>query len=270
MRSIRYALLALPLAACSGTGEIAVTTYGEDYIEQKIPAEDFADGWEVTFSRFLVAIGHVKVSPHDGEPVALVKSTFVYDVHQPGPIDVMRLKEIPAGEYPHVSYAIAPSANPQAGNATAADVKRMKDEGLSIYVEGTAKKDDRTKSFRWGFKTNTLYENCHSEELGAGISVPSGDVVTAQITIHGDHLFFDDLQSPDAVMRFDEIAAADANADGEVTLEELAAIDLTTLPNNRFGTGGAPGVDNLAQFVTAHTRTLGHWQGEGECQPRSR
>jgi hypothetical protein len=95
-----------------------------------------------------------------------------------------------------------------------------------------------------------------------------------QLTIHGDHLFFDDLQSPEAKMRFDAMAAADnlgiAGADGQVTLEELAAVDLTELPPDQYGTGGVGNVRNLRDFVTALVRTVGHFRGEGECSPQSR
>ena len=126
----------------------------------------------------------------------------------------------------------------------------------------------------WGFPINTLYEKCEHPDLGEGVTVPNGGEETVQLTIHGDHLFFDDLQSPDAKMRFDAIAAADKagilGADGQVTLEELALVDLTELPPEQYGTGGASNVRTLRDFVTALVRTVGHYRGEGECSPRVR
>ncbi len=279
MRKWIVGLSFLGLAACGeGTGTVTFTTYGEDYIEKEIPAAvgdeaGFVDGWAVRYSKFLVMLGEVTVESHD-EVGATQGQSKVYDVHKPGPVVVETFTDLPAREWDHVSYAIAPWPDAVAGNADAADVERMKSEGYSVYVEGTATKGAVTKRFQWGFATDTLYAHCESPDLGAGVTVPEGGDETVQLTIHGDHLFFDDLQSPDAKMRFDALAAADqlgiAGPDGEVTLEELAAVDLTELPQGQYGTGGVGNVRNLRDFVTALVRTVGHFRGEGECSPQAR
>ncbi|MFP2928873.1 hypothetical protein ACLESO_27475 [Pyxidicoccus sp. 3LG] len=264
----------LGLVACSdGTGTVTFTTYGEDFIEKEIPASAFEDGWSVRFSKFLVKLGEVKVATKD-ETAAQQGQSKVFDVHKPGPVVVETFTELPAQDWDHVSYAIAPFPEAVAGNADAQDVALMKTGGYSVYVEGVATKGSVTKSFDWGFTSDTLYEHCESEDLGAGVTVPKDGEASVELTIHGDHLFFDDLQSPDAKMRFDALAAADklgiAGADGVVTLEELAAVDLTELPQGQYGTGGVANVRNLRDFVTALVRTVGHFRGEGECSPRSR
>ncbi|NMO20811.1 hypothetical protein HPC49_26535 [Pyxidicoccus fallax] len=279
MRKWMLGLSFLGLAACSeGTGTVTFTTYGEDYIEKEIPAAagteaGFVDGWTVRYSKFLVTLGEVKVYTHD-ETAAEQGPPKVFDVHKPGPVVVETFTNLPAQDWDHVSYAIAPAGNAVAGNADAQDVERMKAEGYSVYMEGTATKGSVTKRFEWGFTTNTLYEHCESPDLGEGVTVPKDGEETVELTIHGDHLFFDDLQSPDAKMRFDALAAADklgiAGPDGVVTLEELAAVDLTELPQGQYGTGGAGGVRNLRDFVTALVRTAGHYRGEGECAPKVR
>lgn len=268
-------LSCLGLVACgSDPGNVTFTTYGEDFIEKEIPASAFEDGWTVRYTKFLVTLGELKVANHDGDLAAERADARVFDVHKPGPVDVASFTDLPAEEWNEVQYAIAPATNAAAANADAADVARMKAEGWSVYVEGSATKGTTTKTFRWGFKTNTLYEHCENPDIGEGVTVPSGGTETVQLTIHGDHLFFDDLQSPDAKMRFDALAAADklgiAGADGEVTLEELEAVDLTELPSTQYGTGGAANVRNLRDFVTSLVRTVGHYRGEGECAPKSR
>ncbi|MBU8896637.1 hypothetical protein KRR26_13550 [Corallococcus sp. M34] len=268
-------LSVLGLVSCSGSpGNVTFTTYGEDFIEKEIPAAAFADGWSIRYSKFLVTLGELKVSKHGGDVAADRADARVFDVHKPGPVNVAAFTDLPSDTWDEVQYSIAPWPNATAATADAADVEQMKKEGWSIYVEGTATKGSTTKRFRWGFPLNTLYEHCESPDVGKGVTVPSGGTETVQLTIHGDHLFFDDLQSADARMRFDAIAAADklgiVGPDGEVTLEELAAVDLTELPANQYGTGGAANVHNLRDFVSALARTLGHYRGEGECAPRAR
>lgn len=274
MRKWIAGLSLLGLTACGeGSGTVTFTTYGEDFIERELPASAFADGWTVRYSKFLVMLGEVRVESHD-EVAATQATAKVFDVHKPGPVVVETFTELPAKEWDHVSYAIAPWPHAEAANADAPDVARMKAEGYSVYVEGTATKGSVTKRFNWGFATNTLYAHCASPDLGAGVTVPKDGEETVQLTMHGDHLFFDDLQSPEASMRFDAMAAADqlgiAGPDGEVSLEELAAVDLTELPAGQYGTGGVGNVRNLRDFVTALVRTVGHFRGEGECSPQSR
>ncbi len=275
MKKTMTLLTLLGLTACSGgTGDLVFTTYGEDFIEKEIPAEDFEDGWSVKYTKFLVTLGELKVGDQQGAVAAEAKPARVYDVHRAGPVEVERFTGLDSKDWNEVSFAIAPSADATAGNATEEDVARMKSGGFAVYVEGTGTKGGETKRFAWGFAQNTLYERCGHPDLGEGVTVPSGGEEVVQLTIHGDHLFFDDLQSTEAKMRFDAIAGADglgfSGPDGEVTLQELAMVDLTTLPRGTYGTGGAGNVRNLRDFVSGLVRTVGHFRGEGECSPRAR
>ena len=61
--------------------------------------------------------------------------------------------------------------------------------------------------------------------------------------------------SQEAVVRFDNMAAADANSNGEVTLEELAQVKLVDVAEGTYGTGSASHVDDLGAFVQALTTT---------------
>src|SRR5690606_35286320 len=53
------------LSACSekdaGEGIVRVMAYGEEFIEEGIPASDMDDGWAIEFERFDVTIGWVEV-----------------------------------------------------------------------------------------------------------------------------------------------------------------------------------------------------------------
>ena len=260
-------------AACGdedGSGTLKVTTYGEDFIEKEIPAasgggEGMADGYTVKYDKFLVALSSLTVAHSEGEVGGKVDTTQVFDLHPAGPHTVTTFDDIGARRWDRVSVTLAPAKAATAGNASAADVKLINDNGYSVYVEGAAQKGVKKYSFKWGFSTTTRYTECHEKTSGSGVVVPTGGSATAEITIHGDHLLYDDLQSSDPSLRFNAVAGADGDGDGEVTLAELATVDLTTLPAGQYGTGGAGSVKNLRQFIEALTRTLVHFQGEGHC-----
>lgn len=268
------ALLAFGCASASdGVGTARFTTWGEAYIEREIPSADVEDGWTVRYDRFLVVIADVSVGSKGAAPIARMARGKLFDMHAPGEKAVVELTGLPAKAHDHVSYAIAPATAETviADGATEADKQAMIAGGFSLYVEGKASKGTDTIAFAWGFRASTLYDHCVGEIAGKsteGVVVTNGGTDTVQLTIHGDHLFYDDLQAKEAKLRFDTIARADASPkDGVVTLDELAAVTLATIPKESgpYGTGSAAGIADLRQFVEALSRTVGHFRGEGEC-----
>jgi hypothetical protein len=65
------------------------------------------------------------------------------------------------------------------------------------------------------------------------------------------------------VLRGQDIVDADADADGEVSQDELAAVGLAELG---YDVGSWSEVTDLEAFIAALTHTLGHIDGEGHCQ----
>lgn len=282
IRSRWLGLMLATLAACSfdgsdGEGSVAFTTWGESYIEAEIPSSVVEDGWTIRYSKFLVVMTGVSVGEASKAPAARLTTPKVFDMHSPGDKPVVTFTGLAGRPYPSVSYAIGPATSVvEIGEgATEADRALMISNGYSLYVDATATKGAVTKAFKWGFKTNTLYARCKGELSGKetdGVVVTNGGTDTVQLTIHGDHLYYDDLQSPSAKIRFDNIANADANGDGEITLEELAAVDLadrTKIPVGPYGTGNAAHINDLRAFVEELSQTLGHFRGEGECVARA-
>ena len=268
------ALLALGCTSSSeGVGTARFTTWGEAYIEQEIPSADVEDGWTIRYDRFLVVIADVSVGSKGAAPVAKMARGKLFDMHAPGEKAVVELTGLPAKAHDHVSYVIAPATAETvvADGATEADKQAMIAGGYSLYVEGKASKGTEAIAFAWGFRTSTLYDDCGGEIAGKvteGVVVTNGGTDTVQLTIHGDHLFYDDLQAKEAKLRFDTIARADTSPkDGVVTLDELAAVKLATIlkASGPYGTGSAAGIADLRQFVEALSRTVGHFRGEGEC-----
>ena len=266
-------------SAGSSPGTVSLSIWGEDYIADRIPplmgnTVGFENGWTVRYTRFLVNVGDFTVAASDGTAGGALAPMRVYDLKTTAtPFAIGRLSGVPSRRMDRVSYRVGPAtAASTAGNATADDVTLMKTGGYSVYVEGEGARMGATVRFRWGFTQDVHYESCTGPDRSAGLAVPSGGNVDAQITIHGDHFFYDDLQSDTARLRFDAIAASDVapagNGDGTVTLDELARVDLTTLPSSQYGGGDMGRVRSLRDFITTISATIGHFDGEGHCQER--
>lgn len=282
MRVLRTAMMAMVAAAMgcgsdNGTGTVRVSVWGEEYIQDMIPPVMGAEagienGWTVRYTKFLVNLGAVRLATSaSAAPSGTLAGFRVFDLHTlTGPLVIGTFSNVSAVRQADVGYALAPvDASSSAGNATAADVTLMRAGSYAVYVEGTASKAGVADvRFRWGFTGRTDFSDCHDSTEQPGVAVPTSGTASMQLTLHGDHLFYDDLQSPDARLRFDAIAAADANGDREVTLDELGAVQLTTLPMTQYSTGPLPNVRTLRDFVTHLVSTVGHFNGEGHCQER--
>ena len=242
----------------SGRGVLSLELWGEELIEEGIPGDELEDGYAVSYDKFLINLGQITVA-REGQAPAIEKLAMrVWDLTKTGPFSLASITA-PAGSYDHTAYAIAPATSEStSGNAKAADIDLMVDGGYSVYVEGTADDGTVSKHFSWGFDTDTEYDPCHSQ----GVLADGGEA-TVQITIHGDHLLYDDAVKAEPSPRFNAIALADADGDGEVTQAELLDYDITVLSN--YGVGSL-NIDNLWDFISHMTSTLGHIDGEGHCE----
>lgn len=221
-------LLLAMLAGCgTGEGMVAVTAYGEAFIEEGIPAADVDDGWAIQFDRFVVTVKDIQVAGvavPDASPVDLSVATSGAG-HPLGSVSA------PEGDHKNASFTIT-----------------------RIEIQGSGSKSGTTKTFSWTFDQPTRYTKCDTTT-----SVPDGGTGTFQITVHADHLFYNSLVSEEPSILFQAIADADANADGAVTQAELAATSVGAYdPGNED-------IDDLWTWLVAQTRTLGHVDGEGHC-----
>ncbi len=133
------------------------------------------------------------------------------------------------------------------------------DDDCGVKVVGSANDGTVTKFFDWCFSSDVTYVGCETSATIAG-DAPG----LSQLTVHGDHLFFDDLVSDEPNVAFDLLAAADdaGNADGYVDRSELEATDITG--EDRYQVGSAD-IDDLWGFVAAQAEMVGHIDGEGHC-----
>ena len=259
-----------------GQGKVTFTTWGEEYIEEGIPVDPgdqsgFVDGWSVRYERFLINFQNIVIADSGGDVGRRFDESKLFDNTQSGVKSIVTLEEVPAQAWQQVGFEVAPVTDEtQLGKGAAAeDREMMASEGYSLYVSGTASKGETEKRFEWGFGLSTRSRNCRSPQDGreeAGIVVKNNASLTVELTTHGDHLFYDRLQaSADPAvptsLRFQAIADADANDDGEVTMAELEA---TPLDVRLYDRSGLP-ASTLGAFITSLTRTVGHFRGEGEC-----
>lgn len=251
--------LSFPLltVGCAGEGTWVLETWGEEYIEQAIPADVFADGCDLVYDTFLVADSDLAILDGDGEPAGTIDGALVFDMTQVGP-HTLGMVEVPATHYDQARWRIAPVTGLSAGNATAEQVALMEENAAAVYVEGALTCGGTTVGFAWAFDTDTTY-HCEPEDL----TIPAGGQDVTQLTVHGDHLFYDGLENEDAEVRGQAIVDADADEDGFVTQAELGAISVADLG---YDVGSHAEVSDLWAHISFLSRTLGHVDGEGHCQ----
>lgn len=254
----------LPLLALSTcTPDVEPTTlvlsiYGEPFIEDEIPADVFADGWSLVFDSFVVSVGALSAGgqPLDAGPVYRLVDLSMGTAGTGYELD--RVTRDPSA-YRDIGFRIAPAVEPVAVNVSEPIRQKMLAEGLSLLVSGTARRGPEEKHFLWGFKTATAYSGCES-----AATVDGDGPLPGQITIHGDHLFYDDLFSATPNVAFDLIAAADVDGDDDISEAELRAVDITT--QARYQVGDLTDIKDLWSFIAQQTATLGHFDGEGHCE----
>lgn len=218
------------IAGCgdAGDGSVRVTAYGESFIEDGIPAASVDDGWAITFDRFEVAARDIVVAG------AAIEVASAVDL------------ALPSGGAGH-ELGVAPAAAGRHGGGRFVLGR--------LEVEGSATRDAVVKTFSWVFDAPTAYRDCETRTL-----VEDGTTGTFQITVHADHLLYDSLVADEPGLRFQALADADLDADGEVTRAELEARGIGALDPGSEG-----GIEDLWAWLVAATRTLGHVDGEGHC-----
>jgi hypothetical protein len=263
MKSITLFLLSLAFAFSSlgcddseeSTGNLIVTVWGEEYIEESIPSSEFKDNWSISYSKFIVNIESLNGADTDMDGI------WGIDLTKSGPHTIFN-GQAKATSVAPLSYSITQTSNESVNfNIESKDFELMKSENYSVFVEGVARKDGSEIQFSWGFTSNTLYNECHATGL-----VGSDDSQPTQLTIHGDHLFYESLVDSQAGLRFQVIANADTNSDSIITkqeLEDFSGLEFTSLDN--YDVPADSNIDNLWDYLSAQVTTIGHIDGEGHC-----
>ncbi len=274
-------LASIASAACDGTlsdqqhGSLELTTSSAT-AEKGFTS---SDGWSVKLTHLFVDVSAITVAGSDGVVTASATSQIVDQVPA-GPKSLLSATVRTARPWEDVSFEIAPAAlvddvGPSfVDPVKQADVDAMVKGGFSISVVGAATKGDVTKSFSWGFTTDTIHSACAGELNGAsvpGLVVPRDGTDTADIAMDGSVLLSDSLGGGGAsTLRFDPFAAADADKDSVVTLDELQAVTLDSLKAAKTGNYETPEgstIVDLRGFTEELTRrVVSSFRAKGSCK----
>jgi hypothetical protein len=279
----------------SGTVQIFVAAEATipDGLDPGTGEENVVDGWKVRYSKWLVTVGNFRAH-RSAEPDDELHDEAIYVVDlfrlPAGGLVLTEFDGVAATRWDRFGYDL-PNADDTAEAAEGTDMADrdfMVTNGYSIYFEGEITKPDgqsckmgdqsdcvdaTTINFRWGLKAGESFDDCASEQGDSGFAVPSGGTAQIKPTIHGDHWFFTNItQGAEITLRRAQwLADADLDRDGEATLDELRQVPAAALFTADLGynlSGALIPIVTAYDYVEAQARTLGDFQGEGECPTR--
>lgn len=282
--------LILPIAGCgddqgSGAdGNLSVLLQAEETIVNGIQAgtgeENILDGFDVDFSRYVVSVGLVQMNQVDGgNPQASGVIAVADFTSLPTTLpELTAFDGIPTGQYTDFGFAtpIATASAVNVNQVPADDVDAMVANGWSYLIEGTITRvsDGATKEFLIQADVTSIYRACAVEGLEPGVNVSRNSSV--DITLHGDHIFFNGFPEEEGnVLRLAQWMWDIEDTDGDDVLTQTdfeAATDVGTLfpspPQGVYELTGGPisPIDSAWDFIRAQLATQGHILGEGECE----
>ncbi len=265
----------------TATGAVQVFVEAEDTIPNGLSAgmgaENILDGWNVKYNKFIVAIGNFRAARSDAPDKLEGPGVYVLDLKNvpAGGYIVHTWDDIEATRWDRFGFDL-PNATNEAKAlepTTAADKALLVDNKASVYIEGEIDNGMVKKTFKWPLAAGTSFDDCADENGLAGFAVPAGGSVAIKPTIHGDHWFFNSITAGvEITKRYAQyIADCDLDMDGETTIAELQAVKGAQLakafPTDKYNLSGVV-LDSAYSWVVGQARTLGDFQGEGECPTR--
>lgn len=280
-----------------GVGALQVSVAAESTISSGIDAgpgaEDIADDWSVTYDEFLVTVGNVRAGRTDTGAKLTDTSVFVLDLKR-APTSGYLITEMNAASGPWYQFGFDMPAASTAARTIEPTSPMAKDSlvqgGYSLYIAGALENPngkscppgdpDPAKcvaapkvTFQWGLPAATSFDDCSTTDGTAGFAVPTGATAQVEITIHGDHWFFNNITAGvEIVKRYAQyVADCDLNHDGETTLDELKQVPAANVfPSSKYNLSGSFGgpIETAYDYVLAQARTIGDFQNNGECPTR--
>ena len=233
------------LAGCS-QGYWSLTAHPS---EASVTVTDFADGCSATFHQVLVTVTEAELLDGLSESITAFDDVAVHDLVFGGP-QAWGEGTAPAETYPKFRVTTAPDSSAVAGLSTDEQAEYVSSRGYATYFDATLACPSGTVDFDWGFDQETTY-TCEAEA-----TVEGGGYAESEISVHPEALFragFEDEE--DAVLRGEEIVAADLDGDGRVRAEEILEVPIADLDNYDPGYTHSE-LETLGNWVAYQVRTL--------------
>lgn len=293
MKSLSHApiLRVLTLVAASAgcgsdePGSVEVHASGQEFAKSGWPTvidgetSAFNDGWTVRFKHVIANLSSFRLGDSGASVEALMPSSYLVDL-QKGDFALWQLHDVAAQRWRDVGYrfSVPGAAAERLGEIPAAVADAMQQQGYSLWIEGTGEKDGRVVTFVFGIPGEVTAHSCfNGHDETDGLVVGGGRTERVELTLHMDHLFWDDHDAEEPRLLFGPIAYA-AGEDNVVTLEELATQRLSDLRGADGAVltdaNGVPIVyvpreqlpdNNLREYLIDTALTIGHFNGEGHC-----
>lgn len=240
------------------------------------------DGWHISFEKLLVGLGGAGVNGNEPLCARYANGGYerLFDLTVPGK---QKLSDVYALGTCSLRFRLrTPGSDALLGEGvTAADLDFMRVEdgdavtprgSKSVYLRGRATREAVTRTFEWSFRMDFRLHDCASpgslEDTGLAsvINLRGGEDLSLSVKVHGEELFRERARD-DSPLRFDAIAAADADGDQAITLDELL---LAPGPEPEAdaglasGDGGPPSLGHLLYFV--HLPRMARLGDSGACQ----
>jgi hypothetical protein len=280
-------LACLPKDTRPPPASVLVTVTANDALLTGIPSTSTEDGWSIFYDRFLVSFGRPSLDGSGCNNGYSEGYSRILDMKTPGPQKLNLLFAL--GECDFSFRISAPSPDSVLGlGVTDEDKILLGTFGLddseagprpiSIYVQGSATKDNVTKTFAWSFRRRIDYRTCAVDVGDArveGLVLESNDSDTVDISVHGEAFFQDNVDVAKAKLRFAAFADADTqfgNNDGEITLDEIGLVPLTAIgsTNNYYvdADGGIGSWTTLEDYVDSGVLSnVARFRSNGTCVP---
>jgi hypothetical protein len=297
--SLLLALALVPLTACElGIGSVQVFIEAEDTIPEGLEPgdgdEQVVDGWTVRYDKFLVVVGGFTAArSDDGNDVLVGPDPQIVDLLNlpAGGLVLAEFTEVSAVRWDEVEYSLpnASADTPAAEGTAAADRELLASNGWSLYVAGEISKQDgqsciagdpedcapaSASASPGASPAGTRFADCAPRPAApASRSPPAAPRRSSPPSTATTGSSPTSPRAPRSRERRAQwIADADLDRDGETTLAELKMV-----PGRQAAfpaelgynlSGAAIPIVTAYDYLEAQARTLGDFQGEGECPTR--
>jgi len=237
-------------------GEALVLVRPSEALLSGIPSQATADGWAISFQRFLIGLGDAELGGERCTEYSEADYDRIFDMQQAEPQKVNVQYALGFCElgyellHPSGESLLGAGVSPEDAvfMRTPGSDDYAQQQGVSLYAEGQATLGSITKSFAWAFRWQVEYDDCGaaSREMSfSGVELRQNEPLNIELLIAGEALFQTTPDPELATLRFGPLADADTltgNDDGAVTLDELGEVKVADLPPE-FGYDSFPDVD---------------------------